>query len=155
MFYDGRVFPFPDSSFDSVIANQVFEHVFNPTQFLSELRRILKPTGKLLLSVPFLWDEHEQPNDFARYSSFGLRHLLESNGFSLLEHRKSVADARVLAQLVNAYLFKIIARPGSIVRLGLAVSAAAPLNLVGALLGPLLPPNPDLFLDNVVLAGCA
>jgi SAM-dependent methyltransferase len=94
-YYDGKAFPFEDGSFDSVLANQVFEHVFNPGEFLGEIRRVLKPEGKLLLTVPFLWDEHEQPIDFARYSSFGLRHVLENNGFAVLELKKSVAAPSV------------------------------------------------------------
>src|SRR5437764_602685 len=82
--YDGEVFPFADAEFDSVVCFQVLEHVFHPEQFLGEIRRVLRPGGKLLLTVPFVWDEHEQPYDFARYSSFGLRHLLEAGSFELL-----------------------------------------------------------------------
>ncbi len=40
VFYDGNKFPFPDQSFDSVLTNQVFEHVFNPAEFMSEIRRV-------------------------------------------------------------------------------------------------------------------
>ena len=36
-----------------------------------------EPNGKCLFIVPFVWDEHEAPYDFARYSSFGLIHLLK------------------------------------------------------------------------------
>jgi SAM-dependent methyltransferase len=66
----------------------VLEHVFNPDDFLNEVNRVLKPSGKLLLTVPFVWDEHEQPYDYARYSSFGLRSLLEKHGFSIVKHEK-------------------------------------------------------------------
>jgi SAM-dependent methyltransferase len=86
-FYNGEAMPFNDSSFDCLIANQVFEHVFNPHIFLKEMNRVVKIEGKLLLSVPFVWDEHEQPYDYARYSSFGLKHILNEHGFELIEHR--------------------------------------------------------------------
>ena len=56
----------------------------------------------LLLSCPFVWDEHEQPYDYARYSSFGIRHILEQNGFEILELRKSINDFSIFPQLVNA-----------------------------------------------------
>ena len=79
VFYDGKIFPFPDQHFDSVLTNQVFEHVFNPTEFLSEINRVLKPNGYLLLTVPFVWDEHEQPFDYGRYSSFGISTCLMPN----------------------------------------------------------------------------
>ena len=76
IFYDGNSFPFEDHDFDGIICNQVLEHVFNPDQFVRELRRVLKSRGLLLLTVPFVWDEHEQPRDYARYTSFGLKSLV-------------------------------------------------------------------------------
>lgn len=151
-YYDGHRFPFDAASFDSVIANEVFEHVFEPAEFLSEVSRVLRPRGRLLLTLPFVWDEHEQPYDFARYSSFGIRHVLETHGFEVLESRKTVSDVRVIAQLLNAYIYKVVGRPGSLPRTALAVAMTSPVNIAGALLGPLLPKNEDLFLDNVVLA---
>ncbi|MBL4699825.1 MAG: class I SAM-dependent methyltransferase, partial [Phycisphaeraceae bacterium] len=81
LFFDGKTLPLADASFDSAVAFQVFEHVFTPPQFLAEIHRVLKPEGLLLLTVPFVWDEHEQPFDFARYSSFGLKAVLENAGF--------------------------------------------------------------------------
>ena len=43
--YDGKAFPFADGSFDSILCNQVLEHVFNPDEFLGEIARVLKPGG--------------------------------------------------------------------------------------------------------------
>lgn len=76
-FYDGFAFSYESNHFDGVLCNQVLEHVFTPENFLSELYRVLEPGGKLLLSVPFIWDEHEQPYDYRRYTTFGLESLLE------------------------------------------------------------------------------
>ena len=151
-FYDGKTFPFPDQCFDGVICNQVLEHIFTPDQFLHEVKRVLKPEGDLLLTVPFIWDEHEQPWDYARYSSFGLKSLLEKNGFQVIEQRKINADVRVLFQLVNAYLFKVLWTRHPVLNLLICAIAMAPFNILGALLYRLLPANPDLYLDQVVLA---
>lgn len=151
-FYDGTSFPFSDSSFDSTLCNQVLEHVFNPDEFLDEINRVLKPGGKLLLTVPFVWDEHEQPYDFARYSSFGLRALLERHGFTILQHKKLGANATILFQLNNAYLFKITQGWPTLLKYGFTVTVMAFINFLGVVLGRLLPGNPDLFLDHVVLA---
>ena len=62
-FYDGKLFPFDSQNFDSIVANEVFEHVFNPDEFLGEISRVLKNDGIMLMTVPFLCDEHEQPYD--------------------------------------------------------------------------------------------
>lgn len=151
-FYDGNTFPFEDASYDGVICNQVLEHVFNPDQFLHEILRVLKPGGNLLLTIPFVWDEHEQPWDYARYSSFGLRSLLERNGFVVVEQRKTNADARTLFQLVNAYLYKILHTSNAKMNLVICAVMMAPFTLLGILAGKVLPANPDLYLDQVVLA---
>lgn len=150
-YYDGKTFPFKESEFDSVVTNQVLEHVFNPDEFLSEINRVLKTKGKLLLTVPFVWDEHEQPFDYARYSSFGLKSLLEKNGFEILDLRKSVNDYSVLAQLFNAYIYKITRRNIFIKNLAL-ILILAPITISGIIISKILPNNNDLYLDNIVLA---
>lgn len=152
VFYDGVRFPVPDASFDGALCTQVLEHVFTPEEFLREIARVLRPGGELVLTVPFVWDEHEQPHDFARYSSFGLRAMLERNGFEVVEHRKALADARVLFQLSNAYLYKVTLSRRAWANNAWIVLLMAPVNLLGILLGRLLPANPELYLDNVVLA---
>lgn len=150
-FYDGKVFPFTDASFDSILCNQVLEHVFNPDEFLGEIFRVLRPGGKLLLTLPFVWDEHSQPYDYARYTSFGLRALLEKQGFIIIHHNKIGANASILFQLANAYLFKVTQGWPKLLKLLFTASFMAIINLMGLLARRLLPDNPDLFLDHVVL----
>ncbi len=150
-YYDGKVFPFNDGEFDSVVTNQVLEHIFSPDEFLGEINRVLKTDGKLLLTVPFVWDEHEQPYDYARYSSFGLKALLEKNGFEIIDLRKSVNDYSVIAQLFNAYIYKITRRNILIKNLAL-ILILAPVTISGIIISKILPKNNDLYLDNIVLA---
>ena len=151
-YYDGNNFPFDDESFDSVVANEVFEHVFNPDSFLRETLRILKPNGMILLTMPFVWDEHEQPYDFARYSSFGIKSLLEKHGFKIVEQRKSTDDIRVIFQLLNAYIYKKTVTKSIWLNLFIVLIFMAPFNLLGEFLALITPRNSDLYLDNIVLA---
>lgn len=44
--------PLPDEQFDVVIASQLLEHIIRRRKFLHELRRILKPTGALIIFAP-------------------------------------------------------------------------------------------------------
>lgn len=154
-YYDGAAFPFAPESFDALVCNQVFEHVFNPQQFMAEMHRVLKPGGRLLLTVPFAWDEHEQPHDYARYSSFGLLALLRDAGFEIVEHRKTMADVRAVFQIASAYLHKVTTTGGGYRDLAAAMLLMAPVNLLGAMLRWVMPANPDFYLDNVVLAAKA
>lgn len=149
-FYDGNAFPFSDNEFDSILCNQVLEHVFSPDIFLREINRVMKPGAKMLLTVPFVWDEHEQPYDYARYSSFGLMALLERNGFKVLRHEKLGADAAIIFQLTNAYLYKISEKWNKYIRLFFTVFVMGFVNLLGLTARYVLPKNPDLFLDHIV-----
>lgn len=152
LYYDGGVFPVGSETCDGVLCSQVFEHVFTPEKFLAEVHRVLKPGGVLVLTVPFVWDEHEQPHDFARYSSFGLRALLERTGFAVEVMQKTCPDTRVLWQLAAGYVFKAIPARGTAVKWLVQLALIAPLNLLGELSWWWLPRNQDLFLDNVVVA---
>jgi len=150
--YDGGRFPFPDAEFDGALCTQVLEHVFTPEQFLGEIHRVLRPGGALVLTVPFIWDEHEQPYDFGRYSSFGLKTLLERNGFEVLNFEKASADAGAIAQICAGWVYKLVARRGKVLRSLIQLLIIAPINLVGLLAAVILPRNLDFYLDNVVLA---
>jgi SAM-dependent methyltransferase len=151
-FYDGKVFPFEDNKFDSILCSQVLEHVFNPDDFLKEVFRVLKPGGKLLLTVPFVWDEHEQPYDFARYSSFGLRHLLTKQGFQITVQLKLGGDVSTLFQLFNAYLYKVSVKFPRPFLWTFTVVVMGAVNLMGILASYVLPKNLDLYLDNLIVA---
>jgi SAM-dependent methyltransferase len=151
-FYDGGRFPFDDGSFDAVICNEVLEHVFEPDAFVREMGRVLKKGGRLLLTVPFVWDEHEQPRDYGRYSSFGLAALLQRHGFKILRQRKTASDVKALFQLINGYIYKATVTRSLYANLFITLLLMAPFNLIGTALAWITPRNPDLFLDNVVLA---
>jgi SAM-dependent methyltransferase len=151
-YYDGERFPFEQRSFDAVVSNQVFEHVSNPDQFLKEVSRVLQDNGLVLLTVPFVWDEHEQPHDYIRYSSFGITAIFNRHGFEILELRKSVDDIRIVFQLLNAYIHKKTQTKYKVVNLLLTILLIAPVNIFGELISWITPRNPDLYLDNIVLA---
>ena len=152
IFYDGYTIPCRDKEFDSILSNQVFEHVFNPDKFLKEINRVTKIDGQFLITVPFVWDEHEKPYDYARYSSFGLKYILSANGFETVEHRKSNNGIEVIFQLINAYMYKITLTKNRYINLFLTLFLMAPVNIIGLLLSKILPKNDDLYLDNIVLA---
>ena len=73
----------PSASYDSAACLEVLEHVPDPFQAAREIFRILRPGGVLVLSVPHLSRLHEEPNDFYRYTRYGVRRLLEQAGFQV------------------------------------------------------------------------
>lgn len=54
---DLRALPFPDASFDRVIASEVLEHIPDDRTAIAELARVLKPGGRAAVTVPRRWPE--------------------------------------------------------------------------------------------------
>lgn len=66
-----------DASFDTIFCSQVLEHVPRPWQAFAEFARVLRPGGRLIVTVPHLSVIHEAPHDYYRYTPYGLNALCE------------------------------------------------------------------------------
>lgn len=148
--YEGKQFPIKDESFEYALATEVLEHVFEPENFIKEIHRVLKEGGLLLVTVPFVWDEHEQPYDFGRYTSFGLRHLFEKNGFEVVEQHKTGNFITTIGQMTATYFFYIFSKNRYLYTLSLPFFFA-PLQIVTLIFSKLLPLNNGFYLDNIIL----
>lgn len=60
--------PLDDEFFDVVFATQVLEHIDNLPVLLGEISRVCKKDGVIILSFPFIYNEHGGPYDFRRFS---------------------------------------------------------------------------------------
>lgn len=65
----------PDNTYDVIVCTQVLEHVPNPFLAAAELTRILKPGGRLLLTVPAAYPYHAVPQDYWRFTRDSLQLL--------------------------------------------------------------------------------
>lgn len=151
IFYDGITFPVEDNSYDSILMSQVLEHVFEPDLFLKEVHRSLKPGGKALITVPFIWDEHEQPWDYARYSSFGLKHILKKHNLQIISYKKINPGLSAICQIFNAYIYKSLNIKNISINFILQGLLSAPANLVGQISQKYSHPDSDLFLDSLTI----
>jgi ubiquinone/menaquinone biosynthesis C-methylase UbiE len=87
---NGYRLPFANSSFDLITLRQVLQHVENPSSVLREIRRVLKPSGSLLLQVPgpkylaelvpFPGSHSDDP--IGRFSAQELNQIIEGAGMS-------------------------------------------------------------------------
>ena len=93
---DALALPFPDGSFDRVIASEILEHVPQDSSAIAEIFRVLRPGGLVAVSVPRRWPEqicwalsdayHEVPGGHVRiYRGHRLLAALEAVGLEPLE----------------------------------------------------------------------
>lgn len=92
-------------SFDAVICTQVLEHVAQPEQLLHEIHRILKPNGVIILTIPFIYHEHDSPNDYWRWTKEGISNLLKSSGFLIIDCKTEGRIGNVLSGLLLSYIY--------------------------------------------------
>ncbi len=151
VFYDGDIIPFEDATFDSFFSCQVFEHVFGLPDALKEIHRVLKPGGLGLVIVPFVWDEHEVPFDYARYAQFGLRYELELAGFEIVHHEKDSHFAQVIAQMFSLYFFQLLNTKNKFLNVVFAVFPISIINLLGITLSSIAPRVRTLFFNNTFI----
>ena len=151
-YYDGKKIPFQDNYFDSIFSSEVFEHIPNINEILNELNRVLKKDGRILITVPFVWYEHECPYDYLRYTSFGIKHLLESKGFRTISIKKTTNYIETIFQIINSYIYIILFPQNKFIKIILSAIIITPITSLGILLSKILPNNPSFFLNNIILA---
>jgi SAM-dependent methyltransferase len=151
IYYDGKFLPFKDEVFDSVFSSEVFEHIFNLENALKEIKRVMKKDGTALFTVPFVWDEHEIPFDFGRYSSFGIKYLLEKNGFKVITIEKSTKFLEVIFQFWNLYLFYKLYTKNKYVNIFINILFISPFTIIGIIVSGILPNNKNLYNNNIIM----
>jgi SAM-dependent methyltransferase len=103
---DLTALPFQSGTFDAALLIVTIEHLCEPGCALAELSRTLAPGGKLVVAAPHEWETHQTPNDYFRYTRFGLIYLLEKAGFEISELRAAGGYFRLLARrLLNGLQF--------------------------------------------------
>jgi len=101
-YFDGVHIPFEDETMDAVLCTEVLEHCVDPGLLAVEMYRVLKPGGKLLITVPFMWGEHEAPFDFRRYSRYGICQQLERAEFQIDDVRRLATGIDAISMLVHS-----------------------------------------------------
>lgn len=149
VYYDGKTIPFPDNYFDAVFCTEVIEHVFNIEEVLIEIKRVLKNNGTAIFTFPFSYQEHEQPFDFARYTSYGTKYIFEKYGFKILSQKKTGHFIIVLWQLFINYIYNAFNSKNIYIKTTLTIIFISPLNLIGLLFFA-FPKSKDLYFNNVV-----
>lgn len=115
---DSHDIPFEENTFDCVIIQAVLEHVLDPQRCVSEVYRVLKPSGLVYAETPFIQQVHGKEHDFTRFTHLGhrrlFRHFKEIDSgpvcgpgmalaWSYKSFLKSFASSRKGAQVLTAF----------------------------------------------------
>lgn len=151
-FYDGNVFPFQNDSFDMVISTQVLEHVPDPLAMLKEMARVCKPGGGVVISLPFVYQEHEEPFDYFRFTRFGIEELLNKSGLRIETIIKDSSALETIAILINVYIIhNLVPRVRGFGCL-YSLLFCFPIQLLAMIFSKILPDKGQLYLNLVVHA---
>lgn len=107
VYYSGTRFPFGDDRFDSLFHTEVLEHVPDYRIFLSECRRVMKPGGEMMFSVPFQARFHFIPHDYWRFTKSGLEIILVEAGFEDIRVSARGTDVVVAAYKVVSVFYRV------------------------------------------------
>ena len=103
--------PIAPESFDLVISSQVLEHATDPSFYLAEARRVLRPSGTLVLSTHGYWRYHPHPDDYWRWTASGLKRTLITNGFEIDSFQGIMGPLAAATQLWQDAMITIVPRP--------------------------------------------
>ncbi|MFB6116636.1 MAG: class I SAM-dependent methyltransferase [Candidatus Nanosalina sp.] len=73
------------SVFDTVFCRNVLEHVEKPREALTEISRILKQDGIAIISVPHLAYLHNEPEDYYRFTKYGVEEISSQTDLEIIE----------------------------------------------------------------------
>lgn len=96
--------PFSNESFDHAVSFQVLEHHPEPEKLISEMARVVKKGGYILITCPFIYALHEEPNDFQRLTHFKLKKVFEKNNCEVIRIKKQGSFFSAVSMLANEQL---------------------------------------------------
>lgn len=106
---DAHDLPFPDESFDLLVAVAVMEHVIDPVRCAEEFWRVLRPNGLVYSATPFLQPVHMGAYDFTRWTLLGHRRLFRK--FNAISTGKALGPGSTLAWAIRYFMASMSDRP--------------------------------------------
>ena len=100
---DAQDMIFSDEDADVIAAFEVMEHIPDTNKFLSEVSRVLRPNGYLVISVPFLYGKHDY-QDFYRWTAQGLERVMNKHNLTVLLVKSRGGTFLTITTLVSNFI---------------------------------------------------
>ncbi len=105
---------FPEATLDAITLWHVLEHVHELHPYLVHIKKLLKPSGKLLIAVPNYtsydgmkykenWAAYDVPRHLYHFSPASMKYLLDANGFNLIRMEPMWFDSFYISLLSEQY----------------------------------------------------
>ncbi|MBF0237537.1 MAG: methyltransferase domain-containing protein [SAR324 cluster bacterium] len=103
--------PFSEDQFDSVLLDNVFEHIDQPEACLKETKRVMKQGGNLLIVVPNKKGWGMDPTHVTYWDEHNLPEIIEKAGFQVLQQRHFPLSSKKLGNWIWPYnTFYVLAK---------------------------------------------
>lgn len=103
------------NTIETILAAELFEHVAEIELALKECFRVLKKGGRLIVTVPFLFPVHADPNDYQRWTAQKWHKELEKTGFLIEKIEVSGYFMKIFADLSLTF-WRQLPRPLSYIK---------------------------------------
>lgn len=101
---DAHNLPLPDNSENFILCTEMLEHMYDPKQAVTEMYRVLKPGGTVVLTTRFMYGIHDAPHDYFRFTKFGLKELFKN--FEILELKEETTNFETIGALLQRLVFQ-------------------------------------------------
>jgi len=127
--------PFRDASFDVVVCSEVLEHVWDTTTAFVELKRVTRPGGWILVTVPFVYPLHEEPYDFVRLTPYSIQRHAAAHRLEVEKLERAGNEGEAIAVLLDRWVLRSLSATPSLPLRVLAAGIRLIANIAALLVG--------------------
>lgn len=113
IYWDNKTLPFENEKFDLIVCTEVLDDVEDIELVTRELKRVLKKNGKIFITMPFMFGEHNIPYDYRRFTSFGIKKFFEKQNFNIVEFKKILQGKNSIIQILESEFSRHINSSGN------------------------------------------
>lgn len=99
--------PVSENYYDSFLLIEVLEHVENIQQVINEINRVISINAKGFVSIPFLYQIHEAPDDYRRWTKKKIINFFNQNGFKILLIKENGGIFSVIFDLLRSFILNL------------------------------------------------